>query len=137
MRGRIVNLASSIKQPVVNLILSNTYRVGIAGLAKKVYFELPSEGLLVNTLGPGRTSTERSAPFDEARAESLGVTRPGADRATPGTLRDVRGVRQSSGLPSLPGQHLGSEVQNRLSFKFYALLARGEKNVRFRRGALG
>ena len=74
MRGRIVNLASSIKQPVVNLILSNTYRVGIAGLAKKVYFELPSEGLLVNTLGPGRTSTERSAPFEEARAESLGVT---------------------------------------------------------------
>lgn len=25
-------------------------------------------------MGPGRTSTERSATFDEARAESLGVT---------------------------------------------------------------
>ncbi len=73
--GRIVNIASSsIKQPIENLILSNTLRAGIAGLAKSLSFELAPEGILINTLGPGRISTERSASFDEARAESLGVS---------------------------------------------------------------
>lgn len=73
--GRIVNVASSsIKQPIENLILSNTFRAGIAGLAKSLSFELAPEGILINTLGPGRISTERSSSFDEARAESLGVS---------------------------------------------------------------
>ena len=72
--GRIVNVASSsIKQPIENLILSNTFRAGIAGLAKSLSFELAPDGILVNTLGPGRISTQRSAAIDAARAESLGV----------------------------------------------------------------
>lgn len=72
--GRIVNVASSsIKQPIENLILSNTFRAGIAGLAKSLSFELAPEGILVNTLGPGRISTARSASIDAARAEALGV----------------------------------------------------------------
>lgn len=72
--GRIVNVASSsIKQPIENLILSNTFRAGVAGLAKSLSFELAPDGILVNTLGPGRISTERSATIDAAQAESLGV----------------------------------------------------------------
>jgi len=72
--GRIVNVASSsIKQPIENLILSNTFRAGIAGLAKSLSFELAPDGILINTLGPGRISTERSAAIDAAQAESLGV----------------------------------------------------------------
>jgi len=72
--GRIVNIASSsIKQPIEDLILSNTFRAGVAGLAKSLSFELAPEGILVNTLGPGRISTERSASIDAAQAERLGV----------------------------------------------------------------
>lgn len=72
--GRIVNVASSsIKQPIEDLILSNTFRAGIAGLAKSLSLELASEGILINTLGPGRISTERSAGIDAAQAERLGV----------------------------------------------------------------
>lgn len=72
--GRIVNVASSsIKQPIENLILSNTFRAGVVGLAKSLSFELAPDGILVNTLGPGRISTKRSATIDAAQAESFGV----------------------------------------------------------------
>ena len=73
--GRIVNVASSsIKQPIENLMLSNAFRAAIAGLAKNLSFELAPDGILINTLGPGRISTERSAAIDASQAESLGVS---------------------------------------------------------------
>ena len=86
--GRIVNVASSsIKQPIEGLILSNTFRAGAAGLAKSLSFELAPDGILVNTLGPGRISTERSAGFDAAQAERMGVSveevRGGAEERIP------------------------------------------------------
>lgn len=72
--GRIVNVASSsIKQPIENLILSNTLRAGIVGLAKSLAAELAPDGVLINTLGPGRILTGRSAALDAARAEALDV----------------------------------------------------------------
>lgn len=72
--GRIVCVASSsIKQPIEGLILSNTFRAGLAGLAKSLSAELATDGILINTLGPGRILTARSADFDEVRAGTLGV----------------------------------------------------------------
>jgi 3-oxoacyl-[acyl-carrier protein] reductase len=72
--GRIVNIASSsVKQPIENLILSNTFRTGIATLAKSLSVELAPDGILLNTIGPGRISTARSQSMDASRAEALGV----------------------------------------------------------------
>jgi 3-oxoacyl-[acyl-carrier protein] reductase len=72
--GRIVNVASSsVKQPIENLTLSNTFRAGLAGLAKSLSIELAPDGILVNTLGPGRISTARSATLDEKRAQAQDV----------------------------------------------------------------
>lgn len=72
--GRIVNFASSsIKQPLDNLILSNTYRAGLVGLGKSLATELAPDHILVNTLGPGRIATDRVATIDATRAHSLGV----------------------------------------------------------------
>jgi 3-oxoacyl-[acyl-carrier protein] reductase len=72
--GRIVNIASSsIKQPLENLILSNTFRTAVVGLSKSLSLELAPEGILLNTLGPGRIATDRVAQMDGARAESLGI----------------------------------------------------------------
>ncbi len=72
--ARILNIASSsIKEPIENLILSNTFRAGVAGLSKSLSFELAKDGILVNTLGPGRIATDRVLQIDAARAESLGV----------------------------------------------------------------
>jgi len=72
--GRIVNIdSSSVRQPIENLILSNTFRAGIAGLAKSLAIELGPDGILVNTIGPGRISTARSESMDASKAESLGI----------------------------------------------------------------
>jgi 3-oxoacyl-[acyl-carrier protein] reductase len=72
--GRIINIASSsVRQPIENLTLSNTFRAGIAGLAKSLAIELAPDRILVNTIGPGRILTERSASMDVSRAESMGV----------------------------------------------------------------
>jgi 3-oxoacyl-[acyl-carrier protein] reductase len=72
--GRIVNVASSsVKQPIEGLTLSNTFRTGLAGLAKNLSIELAPDGILVNTLGPGRISTARSQGMDASQADSRGV----------------------------------------------------------------
>nr|WP_170295448.1 SDR family oxidoreductase [Chengkuizengella sediminis] len=73
--GHIINFASSsIKQPIDNLILSNTFRTGIVGLAKSLSQELASDNILINTVGPGRISTDRLAQLDGIRAEKQGKT---------------------------------------------------------------
>jgi len=72
--GRIVTIASSsIKQPIPNLLLSNTYRVAILGLAKSLAVEFAPDGVLINTVGPGRIATERTAQLDETTAQKAGV----------------------------------------------------------------
>ena len=72
--GRIVNVASSsLKQPIENLTLSNTFRAGLVGLAKDLSVQLAPDGILVNTLGPGRISTARTQNMDGTQAESRGV----------------------------------------------------------------
>lgn len=73
--GRILNFtSSSIKQPLDNLILSNTFRTAVAGLAKSLAIELASDNILVNTLGPGRIATDRVATLDTLRAQTLGTS---------------------------------------------------------------
>lgn len=72
--GHIVNLASSsIKAPIPGLILSNTFRLGIVGLAKTLSQELAQYNILVNTVAPGRIETERIKYLDQMRANKLGV----------------------------------------------------------------
>lgn len=71
--GRIVNFASSsVKQPIDNLILSNTFRAGVAGLSKSLSVELAKDNILINVLSPGRIATERVAYLDGVRASATG-----------------------------------------------------------------
>jgi 3-oxoacyl-[acyl-carrier protein] reductase len=74
--GRIINIASSsIKIPIPGLILSNTFRLGIVGLAKSLAEELAPYNILVNTVAPGRISTDRVAYLDQLKADNQGKTR--------------------------------------------------------------
>lgn len=67
--GRIVNLASSsIKQPIEGLILSNVFRAGIQSLTKSLASELAKDGILINTIAPGRIATDRITELDFKRA---------------------------------------------------------------------
>ncbi|MGI6450448.1 MAG: SDR family oxidoreductase [Desulfitobacteriia bacterium] len=73
--GRIINMASSsVKVPIPNLILSNTFRMGVLGLSKSLAEELAPYNILVNTVSPGRIATDRVAFLDKLKAERMGIT---------------------------------------------------------------
>jgi 3-oxoacyl-[acyl-carrier protein] reductase len=74
-KGRIVNYtSSSVKQVLENLILSNTFRMGVVGLSKTLSQELGKDNILVNVIGPGRIGTDRIAYLDKVRADKAGIT---------------------------------------------------------------
>jgi len=58
--GRIIAITSiSVKQPVENLILSNSVRASVAGLIKTLATELGEFNITVNNVMPGYTKTNR------------------------------------------------------------------------------
>ncbi|GAB5487410.1 MAG: SDR family oxidoreductase [Parasphingorhabdus sp.] len=58
--GRIINISSSgIRQPVPNLTLSNSIRMGVLGWAKTLANQVAGDNILVNTVCPGFTDTDR------------------------------------------------------------------------------
>jgi len=58
--GRIINLTSiSVKQPVDNLVLSNSLRTGVTGLTKSLSNEVAKFNITVNNVAPGLTLTGR------------------------------------------------------------------------------
>jgi len=58
--GRIIAITSvSVKQPLNNLVLSNTTRLGVVGYAKTLSNEYAKENILVNVVCPGPNLTDR------------------------------------------------------------------------------
>ena len=58
--GRIITVTSmAVKQPVNNLILSNSIRASVVGLMKTLSNELAMYNITVNNVMPGYTETER------------------------------------------------------------------------------
>jgi 3-oxoacyl-[acyl-carrier protein] reductase len=64
----------SVKQPIPNLILSNSIRASAVGLTKSLALELGNEGIRFNTILPGWTRTERVTNLMKARAQQNGTT---------------------------------------------------------------
>ena len=72
--GRILAVTSvAVKQPVDNLILSNSLRAAVTGYAKTLAREVAQDGITVNTILPGYTATERVTELNQANAEREGV----------------------------------------------------------------
>jgi len=73
--GRIVNITSfSVKQPQDGLILSNTVRAGIIGLAKTLSNEMAKHNILINNVCPGIILTDRIIYLAEERAKKQNKT---------------------------------------------------------------
>ena len=73
--GRIVNNTSvSTKAAIDGLLLSNIFRAGLVGLGKSLSRELGPDGILVNTVGPGRIDTERIEQLDTIWAAQAGIS---------------------------------------------------------------
>ncbi|MET0755191.1 MAG: SDR family oxidoreductase [Pseudoxanthomonas sp.] len=74
--GRIVNVIStSVKEPIVNLGVSNAIRGAVAGWAKTLSRELASDGITVNNVLPGYTRTQRLEQILDDRSASTGKSR--------------------------------------------------------------
>ena len=73
--GRIVNVASlSVKEPIDGLVLSNTMRAGVAALSKTLANEAGRDGVLVATVCPGYTDTERLSELSDRIAAREGIS---------------------------------------------------------------
>ena len=58
--GRIINITSiSVKQPIDNLLLSNTFRSGLIAFAKSLSNEVAKYNITINNVAPGYTLTSR------------------------------------------------------------------------------
>lgn len=80
--GAVVNVtSSSVKQPIPGLLLSNSLRLAVLGMAKTMATELAPQGIRINNVCPGSMATDRiheliqdraataKIPFEQARRE--------------------------------------------------------------------
>ena len=73
--GRILNITSiAVKQPVENLMLSNSLRAGLTGFARTLANEVAADGITVNNILPGYTRTERLEELATMMAEKQGIS---------------------------------------------------------------
>ena len=71
--GRIINIQStSVKQPIDNLLLSNSVRAAAIGLAKTLSKELAPYLITVNNVCPGSFDTDRIKSLYQSRSEASG-----------------------------------------------------------------
>jgi len=73
--GSIITTQSySVKQPIDNLILSNSLRMAVIGFMKSLANELGPKGIRVNSINPAWTWTERVEQLMADRASRSGST---------------------------------------------------------------
>ena len=73
--GRIINVTSiAVKQPVENLILSNSIRAAVTGFARTLANEVAPFGVTVNNVMPGYTRTDRVTELATKNAKLKGTS---------------------------------------------------------------
>ena len=71
--GRIINITSlTVKQPVENLMLSNSLRLAVIGFAKTLSNEVGKYNITVNNIAPGYTLTNRLYSLAKNKAKLTG-----------------------------------------------------------------
>ncbi|MDQ3043848.1 MAG: SDR family oxidoreductase [Chloroflexota bacterium] len=71
--GSITNIVSiTVKQPIGNLILSNTARTAVIGLSKSMALEFAGRNIRINNICPSSTLTDRIRRLAQSRAEETG-----------------------------------------------------------------
>lgn len=71
--GRILFVESvSVKQPIENLVLSNSFRMAVVGFAKTLSQEIGDEGITVNVLAPGYHNTHAVKRLLQKKSDTTG-----------------------------------------------------------------
>lgn len=76
----VINLSSSVREPIPGLTTSNVLRPGLAGLIKSLTAEIAP--IRINGVAPGRFATDRVRQLDALRAESTGLSIEEVQRQT-------------------------------------------------------
>ncbi len=72
--GRILYIESaSVKQPLENLVLSNSLRVAVVGMVKTLSQEIAKSGVTLNILGPGSHNTPAIDRIYKKKSEQTGL----------------------------------------------------------------
>jgi 3-oxoacyl-[acyl-carrier protein] reductase len=103
--------SSSTKEVIPNLLLSNTMRPGVVGLAKTLSKELGPHGIRVLCVAPGRVDTERIVELAQGLAEREGI---GLDEATKRLQQNIPLGRYAS--PKELGDVVAFLASDRASF---------------------
>lgn len=73
--GRIINITSlSVKQPVDNLLLSNSFRSALTSFAKTISQQYGEFGITINNVAPGFILTSRLYELARKRSETEGIS---------------------------------------------------------------
>lgn len=80
--GRILTVSStSVLQPTERLLISSTVRAGMAAFMKAIAPDLAKDNVLVHTVCPGPTRTDRMVYLAEAAAAQKGTTPEAEEQA--------------------------------------------------------
>jgi 3-oxoacyl-[acyl-carrier protein] reductase len=72
--GRVVAITStSVKEPMINLVLSNSVRLGLIGYLRTLANEVGESNILINVVCPGPTKTQRLDNILESIAKSKNI----------------------------------------------------------------
>jgi 3-oxoacyl-[acyl-carrier protein] reductase len=72
--GRCVFVESySVKQPVENLVLSNSLRLAVVGMVKTLSLEVAPQGITLNILAPGSHNTPAINRIYKKKSEQTGI----------------------------------------------------------------
>ena len=73
--GRVVTITSmTVKQPVPELILSNSVRAGVLGLVRSLATQFGPDNITINNVAPGYTATDRMKELAQSKAQMTGGT---------------------------------------------------------------
>lgn len=82
--GRVVAITSiSVRQPIANLITSNTARAGATGFLKTLATEVAGDGVTVNSVQPGYHATQRVRSLVGDDLSGLAALIPAGDVGDP------------------------------------------------------
>ncbi|HEX7131308.1 MAG TPA: SDR family oxidoreductase [Iamia sp.] len=91
--GRVVAITSaSVRQPIPNLILSNTARAGVTAFLKTLSLEVAPRGVTVNSVQPGIHMTDRFRQLYGDDAESVAAVADNVPVRTVGRAEDFGAV---------------------------------------------
>jgi 3-oxoacyl-[acyl-carrier protein] reductase len=91
--GRVLNVASSsVREPIPNLMLSNTHRVAMVDAFKTLAGQVAADGVTLNTVLPGRIDTDRLAELLGSREAAVAAAAEEVPAGRLGTVEEFAAV---------------------------------------------